>query len=260
MILIRSLAFNAVYYLTSTVMIVAALPLFLFSPKRAGRQVVRAWARVGIYLLRKIVGARLVVRGLDNIPEGGGVIAAKHQSMFETFALYTILDRPTFVMKRELTRIPLWGWYARRVGMIMVSRDEGTRAIRALAVDVENAVKRGEQVVIFPEGTRRPPGSQTKYRGGVAHLYRKSSVSIVPLALNSGLFWPRGSFCRYPGTIVIAFLPAIAPGLRSQDLMDKLETEIEAASTRLLTEAANDPTPPALLPEALARLKQRQGG
>jgi len=260
MILLRSLAFNVVYYLTSTVMVVASLPMFLFSPERAGRQTVRAWARVGIYLLRTIVGARLVVRGLDNIPPGGIVIAAKHQSMFETFALYAILNRPTFVMKRELTRIPLWGWYARRVGMISVGREEGTRALRDLAVEVDKAVKRGEQVIIFPEGTRRPPGAETAYKGGVAHLYRKSGVPVVPLALNSGLFWPRGSFRRYPGTIVIAFLPAIAPGLRSQELMAKLETEIETASAQLLTEAANDRTPPALVSDALARLKQRQGG
>jgi len=258
MSLIRSLAFNVVYYLTSTVMVVGTLPLFVFSPERAGRRAVRAWARVGIYLLRTIVGARLVVRGLDNVPSGGVIIAAKHQSMFETFALYAILDHPTFVMKRELARIPLWGWYARRVGMITVSRDEGTRALRDLAVEVEEAVGRGEQVVIFPEGTRRPPGAESDYKGGVAHLYRKSGAQIVPLALNSGLFWPRGSFHRYAGTIAFTFLPPIAPGLKSQELMARLESEIEAASTRLLTEAADDKTPPALLRDALARLRRRQ--
>lgn len=260
MILVRSLVFNALYYLITTIMVVACLPMFVFSPERAGRGAVRVWARVGTYLLRTIVGTRLVVRGLDNLPSGGLVIAAKHQSMFETFALYTILERPTFVMKRELARIPLWGWYARRAGMITVERDDGTRALRSLAVEVDKAVKRGEQVIIFPEGTRRPPGAEAEYRGGVAHLYRRSGVPVVPIALNSGLFWPRKRFRRYPGTIVIAFLPAIPPGLKSQEFMARLEHEIETASDRLLTEAAATVPPPHLLPDALVRMRGRQGG
>lgn len=257
MILIRSLLFNLVYYLATTVMVVGSLPLFVFDPEGGGQRTVRAWSRVGLCLLRVIVGTRLLVRGLDTLPSGGVIIASKHQSMFETFALLNVLERPTFVMKSELSRVPLWGWYARRVGMIAVKRDEGTRALRKLAIDVEESLKRGKQIIIFPEGTRRPPGTEPAYKGGIAYLYRKAGTSVVPVALNSGLFWPRRHFLRYPGTIVIEFLPAIAPGLKSQEFMSRLEDDIESASTRLLTEAANDSPAPVLLKDALARLKQR---
>lgn len=258
MILIRSLLFNIVYYLATAVMVVGSLPLFVFDPESGGERTVRAWSRVGVYLLRVIVGTRLVVRGLDTLPPGGVIIASKHQSMFETFALYSVLDRPTFVMKSELSRVPLWGWYARRVGMIAVERDDGPSALRKLAVDVEETLKREKQIIIFPEGTRRPPGAEPAYKGGIAYLYRKAGTAVVPVALNSGLFWPRRHFLRYPGTIVVEFLPAIPPGLKSQEFLSRLENDIETASTKLLTEAANDSPPPALLPDALARLKQRR--
>lgn len=257
MIFLRSLVFNVFYYLITVIMAVAALPVFIFSPERAGGWWIRLWASIEICLLRAIVGTRLVIRGTENLPSGGALVAAKHQSMFETFALFAVLDRPSFVMKRELARIPLWGWYAIRAGTITVGRDEGTSALRRLAVDVGKAIARGRKVVIFPEGTRRPPGAEPDYKGGIAHLYRRTGAPVVPVALNSGLFWPRRQFRRYPGTLVIAFLPPIAPGLKSRDFMTRLEDEIEAASTELLTVAADAVPPPALLPEALARLEQR---
>ena len=257
MILLRSLIFNVFYYLITAIMAVAALPIFIFSPERGGGWVIRLWASIEICLLQATVGTRLVIRGVENLPPGGALVAAKHQSMFETFALFTLLDRPSFVMKRELARIPLWGWYAIRAGTIAVGRDEGTSALRQLAVDVGKAITRGRKVVIFPEGTRRPPGAEPDYKGGIAHLYRKTGAHVVPVALNSGLFWPRRRFSRYPGTLVIAFLPPIAPGLKSREFMTRLEGEIEAASTELLTEAADAVPPPALLPEAFERLRQR---
>jgi 1-acyl-sn-glycerol-3-phosphate acyltransferase len=257
MIFLRSLAFNVSCYLVTAIMAVAALPVFVFSPDRAGGWIVRLWASIEICLLRAIVGTRLVIRGIENLPSGGALVAAKHQSMFETFALFTVLDRPSFVMKRELARIPLWGWYAIRIGMITVRRDQGTSALRQLVADVGKAIAYGRKVVIFPEGTRRPPGAETDYKGGIAHVYRMTGASVVPVALNSGLFWPRRQFRRYPGILVIAFLPPIAPGLKSRDFMTRLENEIETASAELLTEAADAVPPPALLPEALARLRQR---
>jgi 1-acyl-sn-glycerol-3-phosphate acyltransferase len=258
MIFLRSLIFNCAYYLVTAIMAVAALPIFIFSPERGGPWIVRVWASIEICLLRAIVGTDLVIRGLEHLPPGGVLIAAKHQSMFETFALFTVLDRPSYVMKRELARIPLWGWYAMRIGSITVERDEGTSALRHLAADVGKAIARGRQVVIFPEGTRRPPGAEPAYKGGVAHLYRKTGTTVVPAALNSGLFWPRRRFRRYPGTLVIAFLPPIEPGLKSRDFINRLEEEIEAASAELLTEAGNAATPPALVPEALARLRSHR--
>lgn len=256
MILLRSLIFNVAFYLVTALMSIAALPLFVLSPVRAGGWIGRVWAWTGICLLRAIVGTRLVIRGFENLPPGGALIAAKHQSMFETFALFTMLPDSTLVMKRELARIPLWGWYATRLGTITVERGEGTSALRRLAIEVGEAVDRGRRVVIFPEGTRRPPGAEAKYKGGIAHLYRKTGSPVVPVALNSGLFWPRRSFRRYPGTLVIAFLPPIPPGLKSRDFMARLQNQIETASTELLIEAGKQVPSPILLPDALERLKQ----
>jgi 1-acyl-sn-glycerol-3-phosphate acyltransferase len=157
-------------------------------------------------------------------------------------------------MKNELARVPLWGWYATRAGMITVERDQGTAALRRLAADVGTAVAAGKNVVIFPEGTRRPPGAAPDYKGGIAHLYRMTGASVVPAALNSGLFWPRRQMLRFPGTIVIEFLPPILPGLTSRAFLQRLESDIEAASNRLLAETAATPKPPPLPPEALERL------
>lgn len=258
MILLRSIVFNVVYYIVSAVMVLASLPIFVFGSERAGAWIIRAWAAVGIYLLRSIVGTRLVVRGIDNVPQEGVIIASKHQSMFETFALFPILDRATYVMKQELASIPLWGWYARRAGMITVERGQGTAALRSLATEVVKAIDRNRQVIIFPEGTRRPPGAEPDYKGGIAHLYRMTGASAVPVALNSGLFWPRRQFRRYPGTLVIEFLPPIAPGLKSRDFMARLQEEIETASNRLLAETGHTATA-SRTPDPSAKPKEGSG-
>jgi 1-acyl-sn-glycerol-3-phosphate acyltransferase len=260
MTFVRSLVFNLVYYLVTTAMVVASLPVFAFGSERALARVTHAWATAGIFLLRTIVGTRFVVRGLDNIPPGGAIIAPKHQSMFETFALFTVLDRPTYVMKQELARIPLWGWCARRAGMIMVERDQGTAALRRLAANVAPAIARNRQVIIFPEGTRRPPGAKPDYKGGVAHLYRMTGAPVVPVALNTGLFWPRRQIARYPGTIVFEFLPPIMPGLSTRDFLNRLKAEIEEASDRLLVEADQSSPRPPFPAEAAARLSQLTQG
>ena len=250
MIYFRSILFNVVYYVVSTAMVIFSLPVFAFGNERAGAWVIRTWARTGIVLLRVLAGTRLEVRGLENLPPGGAIIASKHQSMFETFALFPRLPRPTYVMKRELARIPLWGWYATRAGSITVERDQGTAALRRLAADVSKAIAVGRQVIIFPEGTRSTPGAVPDYKGGIAHLYKISGAPVVPAALNSGLFWPRRRMLRFPGTIVIEFLPPIPPGLTSRAFMARLTTEIEAATNRLLAETAAANSPPPMPPEA----------
>jgi 1-acyl-sn-glycerol-3-phosphate acyltransferase len=259
MTFVRSLVFNLAYYLVSTVMVVASLPVFAFGSERATAAVTHAWASVGIFLLRVIVGTRFVVRGIENVPPGGVIIAPKHQSMFETFALLTVLERPTYVMKQELARIPLWGWCARRAGMIMVEREEGSAALRKLVVGVRSAIERGRQVIIFPEGTRRPPGAEPDYKGGVAHLYRMTNAPVVPVAINSGLFWPRRQITRHPGTIVFEFLPPIMPGLPSRAFLERLQAEIEAASDGLLVEASKAAPRPPFPPAAAERVRLNGG-
>jgi 1-acyl-sn-glycerol-3-phosphate acyltransferase len=163
-------------------------------------------------------------------------------------------------MKQELSRIPLWGWCAERAGMILLERDQGAPALRKLLTNVRAAIKKERQVVVFPEGTRRPPGATPDYKGGIAHLYRVTGAPVVPVALNSGLFWPRRRFARYPGTIIFEFLPPIMPGLKSRDFIKQLQDDIETASDRLLVETSQSGKPPPFPPEATARLKELTGG
>lgn len=251
---LRSLAFNLAFYLASAVMTLVTLPVFALAPEPTRLGVVRLWSKMGVVLLRLIVGTRLEVRGKEYMPRGGAIVASKHQSMFETFAIFTVLDAPAMVMKQELSRIPLWGWYTTRTGMIAIAREGGTATLRKLAADVKEATAAGRQVVIYPEGTRRTPGAEPDYKGGLNHLYRVAGAPVVPAATNSGLFWPRRKFMRYPGTIVIEFLPPIPPGLTSAEFGTRLQEAIETASDALLAEAArNEPVPP-LPDEARARL------
>jgi 1-acyl-sn-glycerol-3-phosphate acyltransferase len=196
------------------------------------------------------------VRGRDNIPQRAALVAAKHQSAFETFALFPVLPSPTLVMKSELRRIPLFGRFTAIAGMIEVDRAKGSTALRDMVHRCREEAMKGRQIVIFPEGTRRPPGAEPAYQPGIALLYKGLDVPTVPVALNSGLYWPRRSFLKYPGSIVIEFLPPVEPGLDSRTFLDRLETAIETASDRLLVEATRARKAPPLPPQAVARLAE----
>lgn len=256
MLAIRSLAFNIAFYLWTIGLTLATLPFYFFLRRDRAMGVVRLWARGMVWLLRVIAGTRYEVRGLENLPPGGALIACKHQSAWETLALIPILANPTYVMKDELRRIPVFGQYTEKAGMIHIDRQGGTAALRALAERAREEIASGRQIVMFPEGTRRPPGAPPAYQTGIALLYRQLGAPVVPAALNSGLFWPRRKLVRHPGTIVVEFLPQIPPGLDSKTFLARLEASIEAGSNRLLTEAAEaDPHLP-LPPEAAARVAE----
>jgi 1-acyl-sn-glycerol-3-phosphate acyltransferase len=236
MLFVRSLIFNLAFYLVTAIMLVAMLPLFFILPQWFGMGVVREWATTVVRLHRLIVGARLEVRGLENVPPGGVLIASKHQSFFETFALIPLLKNPTIVMKQQIRWWPIFGQYTIKTGMIHVDREGKTAALRALSARAREEIGKGREIIIFPEGTRRTPGAPPDYQTGVALLYKTLNVPVVPVALNSGLYWPRRSFLRYPGTIVFEFLPPIPPGLDSRAFLTRLETTIESASVRLMAE------------------------
>ena len=240
MIILRSFIFNAAFYLVTAFMLVGTLPLFFIMPQWFGMGVVRNWARVCVFLYRTIVGARLEVRGRENLPAGGFIVASKHQSFFETFALIPLLENPTIVMKQSIRWWPIFGQYTIKTGMIHVDREGKTAALRALSVRAREEIDKGREIIIFPEGTRRAPGAPPDYQTGIALLYRTLNVPVVPVALNSGVFWPRRSFLRYPGRIVFEFLPAIPPGLDSRAFLARLETTIETASNRLVAEARRE--------------------
>jgi 1-acyl-sn-glycerol-3-phosphate acyltransferase len=238
LLLLRSLLFNLAFYLNVTVLMLVSLPTLALS-HRLQLVFIRAWALSSLWLLRVICGTKIEWRGVQNIPPGGCIVACKHQSFLETFAIYKILDDPTFVLKRELMWIPLFGWHMAKASVIPIDRGAGVAALSRMTARARTLLARGRQVIIYPEGTRRPPGAEPDYKSGIAYLYDKAGAPCVPLALNSGLFWPRRSLKRYRGTVVVEALEPIAPGLDRRVFLAQLQDRLEAASTRLLEEAAD---------------------
>ena len=258
MTILRSLLFNTAFYVLTTVMLIFGAPFFLFCGQRVAVETARLWGRLSRFLLALLVGTRIEFRGLENIPDGGAIIAAKHQSALETFALLLPLSFPTYVVKRELTWIPLFGLYMIRAGMISVNRGGGSAALRSLLKRAETEATKGRQIIIFPEGTRRPPGAEPSYHYGVTRMYAGLKMPVVPVALNSGLFWPRRRFLRYPGTVAIEFLPPIAPGLPPKEFARALPEIVDEATDRLMAEAANAEKPPPIPDAAQTRIDNIQ--
>ena len=232
MTLVRAVAFQIAFWLWSALINLAWLPSLLMSPLATVRgQTI--WAHGVMVLLRLLVGIRYEIRGRENIPTGAVLIAAKHQSAWDTMIFHIIARDPAIVMKAELLKIPVYGWYCRHSRMIPIDRDTGSKAIRTM-VDAAKAAAAAERpIVIFPQGTRVAPGADAPYLPGVAALYRQLGIPVVPVALNSGIFWPRRSIRRKPGTIVLEYLPPIEPGLNRKDFMPRLEAAIEQGSARL---------------------------
>ena len=236
LIAIRSVAFNVLFYLNTALWLIIALPTF-FLPYRAILAVAKAWGRSNLVLLRVVAAIDCEIRGREKIPRGPLIVAAKHQSAWETFALIPLFRDPALLMKRELFWIPFHGWFSYKFGMIPVDRDKGPAALRRMLHAAEKRIKDGREIIIFPEGTRRAPGAPPDYKTGIALLYNALNVPCVPVALNSGVFWRRRSWTRSPGTVIVEFLDPIPPGLPRAEFLKRLQTAIETASSRLLAEA-----------------------
>ena len=232
MLYLRSALFLLWFIAVSVIMNVGALPILLL-PSGLTIRAANLWARLVLFGLKWIAGTRVAIRGRLEDPRA--LVAAKHYSMWETVALLALLPGPAIVLKQSLLRVPLYGWYCRKMRMIAIDRKAGAKAIRLMHDQAERALADGRPIVIFPEGTRRKPGAPPAYKPGVAGLYAQLHVPCVPVAHNSGLFWA-GGFLRKPGTIILEFLPAIPPGLPRRDFMLMLESRIEEASDRLLAE------------------------
>jgi 1-acyl-sn-glycerol-3-phosphate acyltransferase len=219
----------------------AAVPALLL-PRRCVLEVAKSWGRVSLWLLRPVCAIGVEWRGLEKIPPGPLIIACKHQSAWETFVLLTLFDDPAFIVKRELIWIPLFGWAMWKGDMIPVDRGAGSQALAAMTARAHFELRRGRgrQIIIFPEGTRRAAGAEPKYKFGVAHLYDACGVPCVPIALNSGLFWPRRSFHRIPGTVVLEVLDPIPPGLDKNEFFARLRDALEAATARLIDEGKRE--------------------
>ncbi|MGB7259674.1 MAG: lysophospholipid acyltransferase family protein [Pseudolabrys sp.] len=237
--LVRSILFNIAFYLNTVVYLAIALPTF-FLPYRTVVAVAKSWGRTNLVLLRVIAGVKVDFRGLEKIPKGALIVAAKHQSAWETFALLTLFDDPLFILKRELLWIPIFGWLLWKGRMVSVDRGAGSQALAKMTARAKHELGGGRQLIIFPEGTRRPAGAEPKYKFGVAHLYAASGAPCLPVALNSGLFWPRRSIRRIPGTVLVEILDPIPPGMDKEAFFDCLKHDIEDATAMLIEEGQNE--------------------
>jgi 1-acyl-sn-glycerol-3-phosphate acyltransferase len=236
LIFLRSLIFNILFYVVFVFWALVGLPTFAM-PRAVTLKIARWWAKTNIVLMRAICGIKVEFRGVEKIPKGPLIVASKHQSMWETISLLRFFEAPFFVVKRELKFIPLFGLYIIKTDMIAINRSAGHRSLLAVMRRAAEEVRHGRQFVIFPEGTRRPVGAPPQYKAGVGLIYGDCGVPCLPVALNSGLFWPRRTFLRYPGTLVVEFLDPIPPGLKRDEFLHRVETAIEEATNRLVAVA-----------------------
>ena len=238
MIALRSIIFNIAFYVNLILFLLVG-SVFFFTPRKWSIEALKTWARTSLWLLRVICNIRIDVRGLANIPQGPLLVAGKHQSLWETFAVLPYLNDPCMVLKKELSWIPFFGWFIFKFRMIAVERSAGSAALRKLMARGVEELAAGRQIVIMPEGTRQAPDAPPNYKPGAAALYGKLNCACVPFALNSGVFWPRRKFLRYPGTIVLEFLAPIPAGLPRKAFQERLESNIETTTRRLVAEGRN---------------------
>lgn len=236
MLLIRSLLFTAVFYANTAVFMIFGSWLLL-APRGWAMVALRVYVRSCLWWMRLICGTRMEVRGLEHLPDRPFLIAAKHQSAWDTFALIPIFNDPALVMKAELMKIPLYGWFAAKYDMIPIQRETGPAALRNMLREAHLLIKDQREILVFPEGTRKLPDAPPDYKPGILMMYEKLQVPCVPVALNSGLFWPRNSQIRHPGTIIVEILPAIPAGLRRKVFAERLQHTIEQATQALCREA-----------------------
>ncbi|MFN3583306.1 lysophospholipid acyltransferase family protein [Phenylobacterium sp.] len=233
MTVVRSLAYVLLFYLWTALVAVACTPILL-GPDRWTLSMFHFWGR-GVVGLLRICGIKVEVRGREFIPTGAALVAPKHQCMLDVFAQFTWLPGTAFVMKKELAWIPWFGWYAAKAGAIVIDREGQSRTMRQVIREGTERFKKGRQVVIFPEGTRKAPGDPPDYKPGIAALYRELNVPVYPVATNAGVHWPAHGFMRHPGTIVFEYLEPIPPGLKRAEFMRILEERIETKSRELMS-------------------------
>ena len=220
---IRFAAFEAIMLGSGTVLSLWAACIGQFLPGSIV-SMARLWGRVCLWALRVCCGITVKAEGLEHLPEGGAVIAAQHQSALDILIWLTLLPRPAFVFKKELRRIPVFGWLLEPAGMIPVNRGGGRAALREMVTGAKHAAETGRQVVIFPEGTRVAPGVRAQLRHGIAAVAQAVQVPVLPAATDSGLRWGRNSFGKTAGTVHVWVLPAVPQGLRREEMLHRLET------------------------------------
>ncbi|MBX3597912.1 MAG: 1-acyl-sn-glycerol-3-phosphate acyltransferase [Rhizobiaceae bacterium] len=257
MLQIRSIVFNVVFYVNLIVQMLVWAPFYFLAPRKMAWIVPKFWANSSLWLHDRITGTRREITGQENLPEGSFILAPKHQSFWDVMSFFPYLDDPLYILKRELTWIPLFGWYIMKMRLIPVNRGTRSKALRQVVKATKAELARNpRQLIIYPEGTRRPPGAEPVYKWGIVELYTQLNLPVVPVAHQAGLFWPRRKFLRYPGTIRAEFLPAIPPGLDKKTFMARLIGETEAAADRILIETSKDAVKPPYHSPAKERLAE----
>lgn len=259
MLFLRSLAFAATFYSVGPMLALLVVPALLM-PARAAVAVKQVWLGTMLWLIRNVIGLTHETRGARNIPDGPVIFAAKHQSAWDTIALSFIHGNAAVVLKQELTWIPVWGWFLIKLGMVPIDRDKGLSALKRIVATARQRIGEGRSILIFPQGTRTAPRAKQPYLVGVAAIYAELDVPVIPVALNSGMFWPRRTFVKWPGAVVVEYLEPIPPGLRRKEFLKTLEGRIEPATTKLEAEAVKryPLLPP--LPADIASSTPKAGG
>jgi len=255
MIKLRSLLYAIAFYVSTAIFLIGGSWLFA-APRSWAMQGLRVHGLFCTWLLKVICGTRMEVRGAGKLTDRPCLVVSKHQSAWDTFALIPVFRDPAIVLKEELKHIPLYGWFCVKFEHILVQRGRAAVALRQMVSDAKERASQGREVFIFPEGTRRPPGAEPDYKPGYIALYEGLGVTCYPVALNSGLYWPRRKLTRYPGTIVVEILDPIPAGLPRAEFRQRVEQAIEAASDRLLLEAVDKdrvPVPKDVLEQVQAR-------
>ncbi|MGB4192234.1 MAG: lysophospholipid acyltransferase family protein [Rickettsiales bacterium] len=232
--MIRSLLFNF-FYITWTLLVgILFIPIIFFPTHIIILVVGKIWARGLYFFLKYCCNLSLDLRGIENIPKTPAIFASKHQSALETFMFHLLVHKPVFVLKKELLDLPVFGFYLRKMGMIAIDRDGGIKSLKLLLRSVDEKIKQGYSIIIFPEGTRTSPGESVNYNAGITAIYNLKMAVIVPVALNTGCYWPKDSFLKKPGKFVIEFLPAMSNILDKKEFLNQLQSVVEDKSRELL--------------------------
>lgn len=236
LIVLRSILFQIAFFSACVFWFLIATAAW-FMKRGSMHLFARGWARTCIWLHQVIVGARLEVRGLERIPPGPLLVAAKHQSAWETMALLIYFPKATYIMKKELLDIPLFGRHLQCADQIAIDRSQGARALAKMMIEAKERIAEGAQIIIFPEGTRRRAGAIPDYKYGATRLYERLNTPCLPVAMTSGLAWPRNTFLHYPRPVLVEFLEPIPAGLPAEEFHARMQEAIETNTDRLLAEA-----------------------
>ncbi len=237
MILIRSLSFNLFLYLWTAGVAVLGLP-WMFMHTKGAIRIGHIWAKGVLCALKLLCGISSRIEGEEHLPASGSyIVACKHQSAWDTIIFLATLSAPAYVLKKELLKLPFYGWYLPRMGMIAVDRNAGASALKDMVKQAQDRMQQGRPIVIFPEGTRSAVGAEPTYHPGVAALYNNTGLTVIPAAVNSGVLWGRNAFVKKPGVITLRYLPPIPAGTDRKAFMGVLTEQVERATAELVAGA-----------------------